>query len=81
MLDDYCPFYDIALILVNSTKYGGGGGSYAVASINSYSYEIMLHEMGHSIAGLADEYWAGEIIVKCVFGEQIMDFVPFVKES
>lgn len=61
VLNDYCPLYDAGLVLVNSTKYGGSGGSYATASINESSYEIMIHEMGHSIADLADEYWAGDI--------------------
>ena len=53
------PAYDQALILGNSTVYGGAGGGYAVSSIHPSSPEIVAHEMGHSFAGLADEYWAG----------------------
>lgn len=53
------PAYDQALILGNSTVYGGAGGAYAVSSIHPSSPEIVAHEMGHSFAGLADEYWAG----------------------
>ncbi len=57
LFSNYVPYYDYGLLLVNDTRYGGSGGSISIASINSKSYEIMLHEMGHSIANLADEYW------------------------
>ena len=53
------PNYDQVVILGNSTEYGGAGGAYAVSSVNSNSKEIVAHEIGHSFAGLADEYWAG----------------------
>lgn len=53
------PNYDQAVILGNSTEYGGTGGPYAVMSINGSAPETLVHEMGHSFAGLADEYWAG----------------------
>jgi hypothetical protein len=53
------PFYDEGVIIVNSTKYGGSGGQYAVLSTHSESIELLLHEFGHSFASLADEYWAG----------------------
>jgi hypothetical protein len=45
------------LTVVNSTKYGGSGGSWAVfAGGNSSAHEIALHELGHSFSHLADEY-------------------------
>jgi hypothetical protein len=50
------PWYDKAMILVNSPYYGGSGGNYPTASTNASSAEIMIHEFGHSFAGLADEY-------------------------
>ena len=50
------PQYDNVIILVNSTKYGGAGGSYSTASMHSLSAPVALHELGHSFAGLADEY-------------------------
>lgn len=55
------PNYDQLVILGNSTEYGGAGGAFAVSSVNASSPEIVAHEMGHSFAGLADEYWAGII--------------------
>ena len=44
------------LVIVNSSKYGGSGGSVAVCSTNAQAAEIAIHEMGHSAFGLADEY-------------------------
>jgi hypothetical protein len=44
-------------VTVNSTKYGGSGGNYAVfAGGNSSASEIALHEVAHSFSRLADEY-------------------------
>jgi hypothetical protein len=48
---------DIRLLTVNDTRYGGGGGTYAVyAGGNGSATEVALHELGHSFNGLADEY-------------------------
>ncbi len=52
-LDEY-PDVDELVMLVNDPRYGGSGGSVAVASASAP--EIALHELGHSFAGLADEY-------------------------
>ncbi len=51
------PYYDQVFILVNSTVYGGSGGTYATSSIHSSAGEIAIHEIGHSFANLGDEYW------------------------
>ena len=53
------PMYDQALIVANTGYYGGSGGTYATSTTNSSAAEIMIHEIGHSFAFLADEYWAG----------------------
>ena len=51
---------DMKLVTVNDTRYGGGGGNYAVyAGGNSSAPEVALHESGHSFSGLADEYFYG----------------------
>ncbi len=55
--ETYCPDADFIGYLANSTKYGGGGGDFCIASLNDNSLDMMLHEMGHTIAGLADEYY------------------------
>ncbi len=54
------PNYDQALIVVNSPYYGGSGGAYATSTTNTNAQEVTAHELGHSFAGLADEYYAGD---------------------
>lgn len=52
--------YDQIYIIVNSTKYGGGGifNDYCVSvNSNSSAAKIFIHEFGHGFAGLADEYF------------------------
>jgi hypothetical protein len=53
------PTYDQVLMLVNTTEYGGSGGWIATSSVHPSASEISIHEIGHSFADLADEYWAG----------------------
>ena len=49
---------DLVLIYVNDTTHGGSsGGRYVVSAIGQWRSEIMLHEIGHSLGGLADEYF------------------------
>lgn len=59
-IEKYKPETDAAVVLVNSEKYGGSGGFISVGSIHYLSSEIILHELGHTIAGLADEYYYRE---------------------
>lgn len=59
VLATYLPGYHHALMLVNTTRYGGSGGDIATASLHPAAFEILTHELGHSFADLADEYWAG----------------------
>jgi hypothetical protein len=56
LLNQHVPEYDMPIMLVNDTKYGGSGGAISVASVHSSSAMIVEHEIGHSFAGLADEY-------------------------
>ena len=52
--------YDALYIMVNHTRYGGGGiyNFYCVyTSDNINSDYLMVHEFGHSFFGLADEYY------------------------
>ncbi len=53
------PNYSQVNILVNTPYYGGSGGTFATSSVHTSANEIMIHEIGHSFAFLADEYWAG----------------------
>ncbi len=58
---EYTFSRDMVLISVNDTKYGGAGGSYATFSRDSTGPYIAIHELGHSFAGLADEYEEGRV--------------------
>jgi hypothetical protein len=49
-----------ALVLVNSTKYGGSGGQNVAVASRGSSDQIAVHELGHSAFGLADEYEGDE---------------------
>lgn len=51
--------YEHIIVLVNTERYGGGGilNSYNLcAAHNSTFRPVVVHEFGHSFAGLADEY-------------------------
>ena len=50
---------DYEVILVNSEEIGGTGGSICVFSVDPDVYECTLHELGHTVGKLADEYWPG----------------------
>ncbi len=50
------PEFDVLMMIVNTARYGGSGGSVSVFSANSLSAFIGIHEMGHTAFGLADEY-------------------------
>lgn len=55
-LNEY-PAVDQIVLLVNDRRYGGSGNSGGrVAITSAYFPEIALHEMGHSLVDLADEY-------------------------
>jgi hypothetical protein len=48
-----------AIIIANSPRYGGSGGASAVVSCDPRSMQgVLVHELGHSLFGLADEYSA-----------------------
>ena len=55
--------YEHIIILANSDEYGGGGiyNSYNMTSTKHKWYRpVVVHEFGHSFAGLADEYEYGD---------------------
>lgn len=55
--------YDALAILVNADTYGGGGifGLYAtVAAGSRWSEYVFVHELGHALAALADEYFTSD---------------------
>ncbi len=67
ILSTILPQYDQIFFVANSPIYGGSGGSYATSSTHSLSGEVSVHELGHSFAGLADEYYAGDSYARETF--------------
>jgi hypothetical protein len=56
--------YDVIEILTNTQTYGGGGifGLYStVAADSEWAPYIFVHEFGHHLAGLADEYYTSQV--------------------
>lgn len=57
--------YDFIVVVVNCPRYGGGGiyRSFALFSTDSgdWEYHVFFHEFGHSLAGLADEYYGADV--------------------
>jgi len=56
--------YDVVEILTNSATYGGGGiyGLYSTVAADSvWASYIFVHEFGHHVAGLADEYYTSDV--------------------
>ncbi|MCF8435491.1 MAG: IgA Peptidase M64 [Ignavibacteriales bacterium] len=65
---------DKIVILVNTEKYGGGGiyNFYSIfAARNQYAEKVFIHELGHGIAGLADEYFGDEVAFPELYPEGI----------
>jgi hypothetical protein len=56
--------YEVVEILTNSEKYGGGGiyNLYSTVAADSvWASYIFVHEFGHHLAGLADEYYTSDV--------------------
>ena len=56
--------YDAIYIMVNSSRYGGGGiyNLYCTfTSDNQWSPYVFIHEFGHHFAGLGDEYYTSSV--------------------
>ena len=59
-INEYLPDADGVLVVVNSDKYGGAGGTtYGTSYTGTYAQQVAAHEIGHSLIGLWDEYSYG----------------------
>ncbi|WP_303318171.1 M64 family metallopeptidase [Flavivirga abyssicola] len=56
------PTYDQALILVNSSEYGGSGGKFPMTYSGFWGANVAVHELGHSLFDLKDEYYPGDVL-------------------
>lgn len=65
--------YDHVHVLKNTGSYGGaGGGTISTAYVGSLGPQVSVHEMGHGIGGLIDEYVSygnvmldGQLLAQC----------------
>ena len=56
--------YDLILIMVNTSRYGGGGiyNQYCTFACDGpWSEHVFHHELGHTFGGLADEYYTSDV--------------------
>ncbi len=73
--------YDAVEILVNDTRYGGGGifGSHATAAAGTaWAEYVFVHEFGHHFAGLADEYYTSDVAYETGAAEHVEPWEPNV---
>jgi len=48
--------YDKIIVLVNDPNYGGSGGAITVSYNGGYEPQVTVHEFGHTLGALLDEY-------------------------
>lgn len=64
--------YEHIIILANTDNYGGGGiyNSYTLTAAHHSTFRpVVVHEFGHSFAGLADEYFYDDQYVEYYYPE------------
>jgi hypothetical protein len=70
---------DIVYILVNTNEYGGGGiyNHYNVTTSNhALTQEVFIHELGHGLAGLGDEYFTSDVAYQDFYPLHIEPWEP-----
>ncbi len=71
--------YDHIIILVNSTRYGGGGFYNYVnvcTSDHNLSPKVFIHEFGHGFGGLGDEYYTSEVAYNDYYNLNVEPWEP-----
>jgi hypothetical protein len=74
-----CAPYDRLIVLVNSARYGGAGihDQWAVVSTdNEYSDYVLIHEFGHALAGLGDEYFTSQVAYNDAYPKGVEPWEP-----
>jgi hypothetical protein len=56
VMNNQVPAWDQGLVIVNTSIWGGAGGTPGTTSLSPGWEGIAIHEIGHSVFGLADEY-------------------------
>ncbi|MCX6237188.1 MAG: M64 family metallo-endopeptidase [Bacteroidia bacterium] len=71
--------YDQIIILVNSSRYGGGGfyNSVTVCTTDHLlSSKVFAHEFGHGFGGLGDEYYTSEVAYDNYYNLKVEPWEP-----
>lgn len=71
--------YDIIVIICNSQKYGGGGIYNFYCTVNNkgmFTNYVIVHELGHLLAGLGDEYYTSDVSVRDYYPEGVEPVEP-----
>lgn len=71
--------YDQIFILVNSSRYGGGGFYNFVnvcSADNKLSSKVFIHEFGHGFGGLGDEYYNSEVAYDNYYNLKVEPWEP-----
>ncbi len=71
--------YDHIYVLVNTSRYGGGG-FYNFLSVctsdNELTKEVFVHEFGHGFAGLGDEYYNSAVAYEDFYNLEVEPWEP-----
>ena len=71
--------YDAIFIMANTSRYGGGGiyNLYAAfVADNEYDAYVLVHEFGHSFAGLGDEYYTSAVAYNDMYPRGVEPWEP-----
>ena len=71
--------YDQIILLVNTSRYGGGGFYNFInicSSDHPLSPNVFVHEFGHGFAGLADEYFTSEVTFDNYYNLKVEPWEP-----
>ena len=71
--------YDAIFIMANTSRYGGGGIYNLYASFvadNEYDEYVLVHEFGHSFAGLGDEYYSSAVAYNDIYPRGVEPWEP-----
>ena len=71
--------YDFLYILINSSKYGGGGIYQLYSTCTSddaWSDYVFVHEFGHSFGGLGDEYYTSDVAYEEFYPTDVEPWEP-----